>query len=154
MATRRELLAGLAAVSLFPLRKGESKTMDQRVSIVTLGVKDLETSKKFYVDGFGWKPVFENKEIIFFQTGGMVFALFLRDQLAADFQMDAATFGHAAMALGYNVRAKSEVNGCSGGGNDSKAGARGVLGRLLRIFRRPRRVCMGGGLESGVAIGG
>ena len=39
--------------------------MDQRISIVTIGVKHLETSKKFYVDGLGWKPVFENKEIVF-----------------------------------------------------------------------------------------
>ncbi len=84
--------------------------MDQRISVVTLGVKDLGTSKKFYVDGFGWKPAFENKEIIFFQTGGIVFALFLRDHLAADFQADPATFGRAPIALAYNVRTKSEVN--------------------------------------------
>ena len=86
MLTRRELLAGLAAVSLSPHRKGKSHTMDQRISIVTLGVKDLSISKRFYSDGLGWKPAFENKEIIFFQTGGMVLALFLRDKLAADFQ--------------------------------------------------------------------
>ena len=49
--------------------------MDQRVSAATLGVKDLQTSKSFYVDGLGWNPVFQNKEIIFVQTGGMVFAL-------------------------------------------------------------------------------
>jgi predicted lactoylglutathione lyase len=84
--------------------------MEQRVSLVTLGVKDLGTAKKFYVDGLGWKPVFENKEIVFFQTGGMVLALFLRDQLAADFEGDAQTFGRAAVALGYNVRLKSEVD--------------------------------------------
>ncbi|HEY2120811.1 MAG TPA: VOC family protein [Candidatus Acidoferrum sp.] len=84
--------------------------MDQRISLVTLGVKNLETSKRFYVDGLGWKPVYEDKEIIFFQTGGMIFALFLRDKLAADFQTDPATFGPAAMALAYNVRAKTEVD--------------------------------------------
>ena len=84
--------------------------MDQRISLVTLGVKDLATSKKFYVDGLGWKPAFENEEIIFFQTGGMIFALFLRDHLAADLQADPATFGRAPMALAYNVRAKSEVD--------------------------------------------
>jgi predicted lactoylglutathione lyase len=84
--------------------------MEQRVSAMTLGVKDLGAAKKFYVDGLGWKPVFENKEIIFFQTGGMVFALFLRDQLAADFEGDAKSFGRAAVALGYNVRLKSEVD--------------------------------------------
>lgn len=84
--------------------------MDQRISLVTLGVKSLAAAKKFYVAGLGWKPAFENKEIIFFQSGGMVFALFLRNELAADFAADAASFGRAAMALGYNVRAKSEVD--------------------------------------------
>ena len=60
--------------------------MEQRISIVTLGVKNLAVSRRFYVDGLSWKPVYEDKEIIFFQTGGMVFALFLRDKLAEDFQ--------------------------------------------------------------------
>ena len=108
--TRRELLADFAAVSFFPPAKGESQTMDQRVSVLTLGVKDLGSSKRFYVDGFGWKPVHEDNEIIFFHAGGMVFALFLRDHLAADFQADPGTFGHAPMALAYHVRAKNEVN--------------------------------------------
>lgn len=54
-------------------------------------------------------PEFPNKEIIFFQTGGMVFALFLRDKLAEDFQADPTTFGRASVALAYNVRAKNEV---------------------------------------------
>ena len=84
--------------------------MEQRISLVTLGVKDLNASREFYRRGFGWEPVFENKEIVFFQAGGMVFALFLRDELAADFAADPATFGRAAMALAYNVRAKSEVD--------------------------------------------
>lgn len=69
--------------------------MEQRISIVTLGVKNLAVSRRFYVDGLGWKPVYEDKEIIFFQTGGMVFALFLRDKLAEDFQANPAAFGRA-----------------------------------------------------------
>ena len=84
--------------------------MEQRISVVTLGVKDLGTSRRFYVDGLGWKPVYEDKEIIFFQTGGLIFALFLRDKLAADFHADPATLGRPAMALAYNVRAKNEVD--------------------------------------------
>ena len=84
--------------------------MEQRISIITLGVKDLAASKRFYVEGLGWKPVFESKEIVFFQAGGMVFALFLRDELAKDFEGDPAGFGRAAMSLGYNVRAKAEVD--------------------------------------------
>ena len=84
--------------------------MDQRISVITLGVSSLEISKKFYVEGLGWNPVFENKEIIFFQTGGLVFALFLRDHLAEDFDTDPKTFGRAPIALGYNVEKKSEVD--------------------------------------------
>src|SRR5215469_3927829 len=110
MLSRREILAGLAAALVVPPAIGESRTMEQRISIVTLGVKNLETSKRFYVDGLGWNTVFENKEIVFFQAGGMVFALFLRDQLAADFLADPATFGRAAVALAYNVREKSQVD--------------------------------------------
>lgn len=84
--------------------------MEQRISLVTLGVKDLVASNRFYVDGLGWKPVFQNQEIIFFQVGGMIFALFLRDKLAEDFQADPAAFGRACMSLAYNVRDKSEVD--------------------------------------------
>lgn len=84
--------------------------MEQRISLITLGVKDLATSRRFYIEGLGWKPAFENNEIIFFQTGGMIFALFLRDQLVADINADPASFGRAAMAIAYNVRAKNEVD--------------------------------------------
>ena len=84
--------------------------MEQHISIVTLGVRSLGISRRFYVDGLGWKPALENKEIIFFQSGGMVFALFLRDKLAEDFRADPTTFGRAAVALAHNVRQKSEVD--------------------------------------------
>jgi uncharacterized protein len=84
--------------------------MEQRISIVTLGVKDLKASKDFYSKGLGWKPVFENDQILFYQTGGMIFALFLRNELATDFNAVGETFGRAAMALAYNVRAKTEVD--------------------------------------------
>jgi uncharacterized protein len=118
--TRRELLAGVAATTFASSMKGQSQTMgtqtighlnmEQRISLVTLGVRDLAASRRFYVDGLGWKPAWENEGIIFFQTGGMIFALFPRDQLAEDFQADPKAFGMAAMALAYNVRAKTEVD--------------------------------------------
>jgi predicted lactoylglutathione lyase len=103
-------MISLAATAVVSKIKGEVPTMEQRISIVTLGVKDLAASKRFYVDALGWKAVFENKEIIFFQVGGMIFALFLREKLAEDFQVDAASFGRAAVALAYNVRTRSEVD--------------------------------------------
>jgi|ERR1700723_1872372 len=84
--------------------------MEQRLSVLTLGVKDLARSKLFYGTGLGWKPVFESKEIVFFQAGGMVFGLFLQQELAKDFNADPGSFGRAAMAMGYNVRSKAEVD--------------------------------------------
>lgn len=111
MVTRRQILRGGVASAFIRFAiKGETEAMEQRISIVTLGVKDLAASKRFYVDGLGWKPVFENKEIIFFQSVGMIFALFLRNELAKDFEADDATFGRAAMALAHNVRSKAEVD--------------------------------------------
>jgi predicted lactoylglutathione lyase len=109
MITRRELFKGAIATATIRIGKGEGEAMEQRVSIVTLGVKDLARSRRFYADGLGWKPVFENKEIVFFQAGGMIFALFLRDGLAKDFEVDPNTFGRAAVALAHNVRTRSEV---------------------------------------------
>ncbi len=90
------------------------QTMEQRISLVTLGVRDLAKSRRFYVVGLGWAPAYEDAQIIFFQMGGMVFSLFLRDQLAADFEADPATFGRAAVALAYNARAKGEVDAILG----------------------------------------
>jgi uncharacterized protein len=110
MVTRREMLRGMLAAATTRFAKGDTPTMEQRISIVTLGVRDLAVSRHFYADGLGWKPVFENKEIIFFQAGGMIFALFLRDELAKDFAADSATFGRPAMALAHNVRTKAEVD--------------------------------------------
>jgi uncharacterized protein len=83
--------------------------MEQRISLITLGVRDLQASKAFYANGLDWKPAFESPEILFYQAGGMVFALFARDQLAADMNADPGKLGPSAMALAYNVRAREEV---------------------------------------------
>jgi len=108
--TRREILKCAVVLGVARLAKGESGEMDQRISIVTLGVRNLAASKRFYAEGLGWKPALENKEIVFFQAGGTVFALFLRDELAKDLEADPAIFGRSALALGYNTRAKAEVD--------------------------------------------
>lgn len=84
--------------------------MEQRLSVLTLGVKDLARSKGFYIDGLGWEPVYEDAQIVFFQAGGMVFGLFLAAELARDFGADPGSFGRAPISLGYNVRSKAEVD--------------------------------------------
>jgi hypothetical protein len=45
----------------------ERRRMQQQISVVTLGIVDLARSRLFYADGFGWKPVLETPDIIFYQ---------------------------------------------------------------------------------------
>ena len=58
--------------------------MEQRVSIITLGVADLDRSRKFY-ERLGWRPsIPDTKDIVFFQAGGIALALFPRANLVKD----------------------------------------------------------------------
>jgi len=58
--------------------------MQQQISVITLGIADLARSRRFYVDGFGWTPVFENEEIIFYQMNGLMLGTFAQASLEAD----------------------------------------------------------------------
>lgn len=59
--------------------------MEQRLSIVTLGVRDLDAARRFYVDGLGWKPTLDLDEVIFIQVGhGLLLGLFPAESLEAD----------------------------------------------------------------------
>jgi len=81
--------------------------MTQSVAVITLGTADLARSKRFYVDGFGWKPVFENDEIVFYQLNGIVLGTFLNDSLEEDMQRRGNANG--AFALAQNLPSKDEV---------------------------------------------
>jgi predicted lactoylglutathione lyase len=65
--------------------------MDQRVSVITLGVADVDRSRAFY-EALGWKLTFTDGDIVMFQAGPMVVSLWGRDQLAED-SGDAAAAG-------------------------------------------------------------
>lgn len=82
--------------------------MQQQISVITLGVRDLERSKRFYVGGFGWSPVFENGEIAFYQMNGFVLGTWLTQELQTDMQRP-ATAGPAAFSLAHNVSSADEV---------------------------------------------
>ena len=80
----------------------------QRVSIITLASADLARSRRFYGEGFGWQPVFEAEEILFYQLNGMLLGLYRRDEFAAD--MGVAQVGPSGgFALAHNVRSENEV---------------------------------------------
>lgn len=82
--------------------------MQQHVSVVTLGVEDLARSRRFYADGFGWSPVFENEEIAFYQMNGFVFGTWLRPLLEADTARQGIA-GPGAFALAHNVPSREAV---------------------------------------------
>ncbi len=84
--------------------------MEQRISLITLGVTDLARSREFY-ERLGWQRSMKNTEgIVFFQTGGMALALYPRSDLAKDANVSAKAEGFTAVTLAYNARTREEVD--------------------------------------------
>jgi catechol 2,3-dioxygenase-like lactoylglutathione lyase family enzyme len=82
--------------------------MQQQISVITLGVAELPRSRRFYVEGFGWKPVLETPEIVFYQMNGLMFGTWLAKSLADDSRRPAAA-GPGAFSLAHNVATKEAV---------------------------------------------
>lgn len=84
--------------------------MEQRLSLVTLGVADLARSRRFYEDGLGWRASGAgNAEVAFYQLGAIALALWGREELAADAGLPAPGPG-GGFALAHNVRTREEVD--------------------------------------------
>jgi predicted lactoylglutathione lyase len=82
--------------------------VEQRVSLITLGVNDIGRSRAFY-EAFGWRGQ-EIEETVFFQAGGMALVLWGRAKLAADSGItDSGADGFGGIALAHNTRSRSEV---------------------------------------------
>jgi uncharacterized protein len=83
--------------------------MEQRVSVVTLGVRDLGRARAFY-EALGWttraKP---DDDVVFFQAGGMIVGLWGRDALAEDSGVEDSG-GWGGVTLAHNVRSQAEVD--------------------------------------------
>jgi uncharacterized protein len=84
--------------------------MEQRLSIVTLGVADLARSREFY-ERLGWhRSMAKADGIVFFQTGGMAIALYPREELAKDANVNADGHGFGGITLAYNARSREDVD--------------------------------------------
>jgi uncharacterized protein len=84
--------------------------MEQRLSIVTLGVADLNRSSEFY-ERLGWRrSTAKSDGIVFFQAGGMALALYPRHELAKDANVAAEGQGFRGTTLAYNARNHNEVD--------------------------------------------
>ena len=84
--------------------------MEQRISLLTLRVADLERSRTFY-ERLGWRrSVQQAQGIVFFQAGGLALALYPRAELAKDARLAAEGNGFAGIMLAYNARSRDEVD--------------------------------------------
>ena len=79
------------------------------ISLVTLGVADLERSRVFYA-ALGWEAAVQAEGVVFIQLTGQVLALFGRDDLAADQKRPAAELGTGAVTLARNFATEAEVD--------------------------------------------
>ena len=115
--------------------------MEQRVSLVTLGVRDLARARDFY-EGLGWKTgAAPADDVVFFQTGGMIVALWGREELAEDSCVTDAG-GWGGVTLAHNVRSPEEVDAViaeaeKAGATIGRPGAETFWGGYSGIFIDP-----------------
>lgn len=103
--------------------------MPPRITVLTLGVSDLECAVSFYRDGLGWSTQgiigteFEHGAVAFFNlAGGLKLALWPRKSLAADTGLPLQETSATEFTLGHNVSSEAEVNAAMQGA--AQAGAR------------------------------
>ncbi len=82
--------------------------MEQRISLITLGVRDMAQAAAFY-EALGWARVENQEGVVAFDLIGQTLGLYPLDKLAGDIGLDPADLGNGAVTLGYNCRQKDEV---------------------------------------------
>jgi uncharacterized protein len=83
--------------------------MEQRISLITLGVRDLGRARAFY-ESLGWRSNSKPEDdVVFFQAGSMIVGLWGRDELAKD-SVVADPGGWGGVTLAYNTRSRDEVD--------------------------------------------
>jgi catechol 2,3-dioxygenase-like lactoylglutathione lyase family enzyme len=115
--------------------------VEQRVSVITLGVADLAAARAFY-EALGWRSgAAPADDVVFFQAGGMIVALWGRDQLAEDTGVrDGGGWG--GVTLAYNARSPQEVDAVlaeaeAAGATIHRSGAETFWGGYSGVFADP-----------------
>jgi catechol 2,3-dioxygenase-like lactoylglutathione lyase family enzyme len=109
--------------------------MDQHLHLITLGVGDFKKSYEFYTETLGWKPANASQgDVAFFQTGGVVFAIYPREKLAEDALVSPDGSGFSGITLAYNTRSKTEVDEI----------IKDLRSKGVKIIKEPQKVFWGG----------
>jgi catechol 2,3-dioxygenase-like lactoylglutathione lyase family enzyme len=88
----------------------KKQIMEQRLSILTIGVKDLAATRAFYVQKFGWTPEAVNKDIVFYKINGSLISFFPAQALMQDAQIAYKENSNKHYVLGYLVNSEKEVD--------------------------------------------
>jgi len=80
------------------------------MSVVTIGVLNLDRSQEFYERGLGWTLRSAEGQIRFFQLNGLILSLYPREALAEDAQISSSDKGFAGITLAYCARSREEVD--------------------------------------------
>jgi hypothetical protein len=115
--------------------------MDQRLSVVTLGVSDLARARAFY-EALGWKTgAGPDDDVVFFQAGGLIVGLWSRELLAEDSAVE-DTGGWGGITLAHNVASPEDVDTViaeaeAAGATIGRPGAATVWGGYSGVFIDP-----------------
>jgi predicted lactoylglutathione lyase len=115
--------------------------VEQRVSLITLGVRDLQRARQFY-EALGWKSNAEpDADVVFFQAGAMIVALWDRDRLAEDSVVEDGG-GWGGITPAYNARSPEEVDAVldearAAGATIGREGAKTFWGGYSGVFVDP-----------------
>ncbi len=110
--------------------------MEQRLSLITLGVEDLERARAFYEGVLGWTRVGDAEGVAFYNVGGLALALFPHGDLADDMALaGAAPSGdYHGFSLALNLGSRAEVDALFAE----------LEGKGVRVVKRPHEVFWGG----------
>ncbi len=108
--------------------------MEQRLSFITLGAKDMNKLKQFYIDKFGWAPLSDKAGIVFFKMNGFILGIFPSDELAKDAQVPDDGEGFKRFTLAINYKSEKAVDEVF----------KTLAGRGVNIIKAPHKTSWGG----------
>jgi catechol 2,3-dioxygenase-like lactoylglutathione lyase family enzyme len=109
-------------------------SLQQRLTFITLGVKDLQRVKDFYITQFGWKTEHDSEGIVMFRLNGFLLSLFSIDALAEDAGVPNDSGRFKGLTLGYNVGSIAEVD----------ALFTGFAAKEVKVVKAPEKAFWGG----------
>ena len=111
------------------------KSMEQRLTIITLGVSDLKASEKFYTEIFGWKKSPMSQDTItFLKLNGILLSLYPVEKFAEEVNLDVKKEGYPTFTMAHNARSEAEVDEIF----------RNFESKGVRILKKPQKVFWGG----------